>query len=194
MVDRRIRENTNHEMGMKTQLLTVILFQFFAAGFATCKENPIERAVIDISSSPDWRTIRVPDRSGDSRVLIKSLMLYVKKSPEELREIISKLEASAEVSPDLEIGGKIYILNRLYCKVPRKSERDGWMFFGGWGGIGIDENTINSLYPLVLKDGEFSLEQFSGYGGPPYRGLEEFDWLLKRFGRRFDPDGSGSEK
>ena len=177
---------------MRIYLLVVFCLQLMFAGIATCKENTIAESISDIKLAPDWRTLKFPDQTGDSKVLIESLLKHVRYKPEEFREIIRGLAVEAEVNYDLAIKEKIYILNRLYCNVPKYSKRDDWKVFGGWGGIGVDKNTLSSLYPLVLKDGEFTLEQFSGYGGPPYRGLEEFDWLLKRFGQRFNKGRSES--
>jgi hypothetical protein len=194
MVDWRVFAHFNHEMGMRIHLLVVFTLQLLFAGIATCKENTIAESISEIKLAPDWRTLRFPDRTGGSKVLIETLLKHVKYNQEEFRRIIRGLAVEAELNQDLAIGGKIYILNRLYCNVPNHSKRDDWKVFGGWGGIGVDEDTLSSLYPIVLKDGEFTLEQFSGYAGPPYRGLEEFDWLLKRFGQRFNNDSSESGK
>lgn len=175
---------------MITYLLNILCFVLLFAGISTTRGAGLEESIVAINAAPDWRALQFPHQNAEVKILMGCLLKYVRFAPEDFREIIKSLATSAEHNSDLAIGGKIYILNRLYCNVPRHSKRDGWKVFGGWGGIGVDENTIDSLYPLVLKSGEFDLQQFSGYGGPPYQGLEEFDWLLKRFGQRFKAPGS----
>lgn len=150
------------------------------------RADRVDTAIVEINMAPDWRGIRFPNDGGETKKLIDALMKHAKATPNEARELVMKLVASGETDHDLEIAGKIYIFNRLYCNVPRHSKRNDWKVFGGWGGIVVDENTINSLYPLVLNKGEFKLEQFSGYNGPPFQALDEFDWLFKRFGQRFE--------
>jgi hypothetical protein len=152
---------------------------------AKCDENELQKAAFEISVAPDWRGIPFPNDGTTGAKLIDTLSRYTNYSPADARKLVMMLIDAGGDPPDLEVGGKIYIFNRLYCNVPESSKRDDWKIFGGWGGIAVDGNTVNSMYPLVLSNGKFNLKQFSGYAGPPYQALEEFDWLFKRFGQRF---------
>ena len=170
---------------MRTCLLNACCFLLLLASNSKSNADDLGKAIVEINQAPDWRSLPFPSDGSEAKKLVNTLMKYANYTPENAREIVKRLAISLEPISDLKVGGKIYIFNRLYCNVPRHSERVGWKVFGGWGGIGVGDNTIDSLYPLILKDGEFTLEQFSGYGGGNYQGLEEFEWLLKRFGQRY---------
>lgn len=170
---------------MRKYLLNTFLLLSLLVTSSNCKGDALDKAIIEINQAPDWRTIHFPNDGTEGQKLIRTLMKYVNYTPEDARELVNRLVISGGTTSNQEIGGKVYLFNRLYCNVSQYSNRDGWKVFGGWGGVAVNETTINSLYPLEQKDGGFKLELFSGYAGPPYQGLEEFDWLLKRFGQRF---------
>lgn len=161
---------------------------------AKCDENELQKAVVEINAAPDWRGIPFPSDGTNGARLVNTLLKYKHYSPAKARRLVKMLIDTSGEPLELDVGGKIYIFNRLYSNVPESSTRTEWKVFGGWGGIAVDDNTINSMYPLVLSNGVFKLEQFSGYGGPPFQALEEFDWLLKRFGPRFKTGEASPEK
>jgi hypothetical protein len=103
------------------------------------------------------------------------------------RKLVEKLSGFSIKNFNRDIAGKIYIFNRIFCKVPEKSPSDSWKVFGGWLGIETKDENVNSLFPLQEpNEGDLKLvNSFSGYMGPPYQGLAEFDFLIERFGRRF---------
>lgn len=175
-------------------MLVTIFCLFLVSMPAKSAENELQKAVVEISAAPDWRRIPFPSNGTTAARLVNTLLKYKDYCPEKARILVKMLINTSGKTLDLDVGGKIYIFNRLYINVPESSKRADWKVFGGWGGIAVDDHRINSMYPLVLSNGEFKLEQFSGYGGPPYQALEEFDWLLKRFGPRFKTEQVSPEK
>ena len=145
----------------------------------------------EILKAPDWDQPEVDElikkRIGKERgeKILNVLGKYTSLSTDQARALLILLSDSGKKT-DLRIGGKIYIFNRLYCDVPETVEREGWEFFGGWGGVPSSDKTINALYPLKKnEEGKLELHYLSGsYTGPNYRGVAEFDFLIERFGRR----------
>ena len=148
----------------------------------------IGAAVKEISSAPNWTGMDEVKITIEGPKIIQILEKYVDLPLQDARGLLRQLlDSGGEF--DLDIAGKVYIFNRLYCNVPASIKRDGWKFFGGWAGVPITASSVNSLYPLSVKnDSQLELKSvFSGYAGPPYRGLEELDYFIERFGRRADP-------
>jgi polyhydroxyalkanoate synthesis regulator phasin len=176
-------------MGMNAIILYIVIISSATAslGFAA----DLNSAAKEILSAPDWtrtEAVEIANKRIDEKrgkKIIDVMEKYAALSPEEARSLVSNLSDSGKPY-DLSIGGKIYIFNRVYCNVPEKVKKVDWKFFGGWGSVPQDKETVNSLYPLrKTKTGRLELFYLSGsYTGPPYRGLEEFDFLLKRFGKR----------
>lgn len=151
----------------------------------------LDSGVKEILNVSDWTRSEAVElankRIGEKRG--REILVVMEKfrniSPDDARQLVIKLTNSGKPY-DLGIGGKIYIFNRVYCNVPEIVKKEDWKFFGAWGSIPQDEKTVNALYPLRLTaEGKLELFYLSGsYAGPVYRGLDEFDFLLKRFGRR----------
>lgn len=145
----------------------------------------------EILSAPDWTRTEAAEIANKridvkrGQKIVDVMTKCADLSPEEARRLVSNLSASGKPY-DLSIGGRIYIFNRVYCNVPEKVKKVDWKFFGGWGSVPQDKETVDSLYPLrKTTTGRLELFYLSGsYTGPPYRGIEEFDFLLKRFGKR----------
>lgn len=147
----------------------------------------IDLAIKDISAAPKWVSMGNEKFQMEGAKLIQILMQYTDLDPKEARNLVDKLSVpSGSLYTQMDIAGKIYIFNRLYCNVPDKSEMSDWKVFGDWRGVTVTQGRINSLFPLS-KNKRDRLEltgHFHGYFGAPYRGLSEFDFLMKRFGRR----------
>lgn len=151
----------------------------------------LELACRSINDAPSWTRMSGDTIDSEGPKLSSVLRNFAAISPENARKLVERLSAlsqdpSKEAAIDHDICGRIYIFNRLYCNVPRMVDRIDWKFFGGWGGIPGDELRLNALYPLTQGEGgSLELTETSGgYYGPRYRGLEEFDFLLSRFGKR----------
>lgn len=150
-----------------------------AAGF------DVELAVKAVKNAPRWTEMTEEQIATDGPKLIAVLDGFVDLSPADAREVVKALQVAAGKTDDTDLYGKIYIYNRLYCKVPVTVDQSTWRFFGGWVGVRVFKGSVNALYPLGKRaDGRLELSaSFGGYMGPLYRGLAEFDFLLKRFGR-----------
>ena len=150
--------------------------------------SDLENSIKEIENATSWTSLSDKQVLTDGDKLTSILKKYVFLKTGEAREIVEKLESLYQDKFDSDIAGKIYVFNRLFCNVPEKSPNEKWKFFGGWAGVSIKNNYVNSLFPLKkLENGKLKLiYSFSGYTGPHYKGLAEFDFLLKRFGRRFD--------
>jgi hypothetical protein len=148
----------------------------------------IEDATKEIESASSWTRLSDKQVLTDGDKLTSILEKYVFLKTITAREIVERLEMLYQNKFDSDVAGKIYVFNRLFCNVPEKSNHEKWMFFGGWAGVSIKDNYVNSLFPLTkLDNGKLKLVySFAGYTGPHYRGLAEFDFLIERFGRRFE--------
>ena len=86
---------------------------------------------------------------------------------------------------DTSLWSRVFLLNRYLFQVPEISPIDGHLF-GGWAGTPVENGMVNRLWPFSY-DGQNRLQlvgEFEGYYGPPYRGLDEFDYFQKKFGLR----------
>ena len=179
-------------MGMKTFIFYVSIF-IFAASTSFGGEVDLDSAAKEILKAPDWTRSEATEvankRIGEQRgrEILDIIEKHTNLSPEDARQLVIRLSASGK-SYDLSISGKIYIFNRVYFNVPKMADKSDWKFFGAWGGIPQDKTTINALYPLRMTgEGKLELFYLSGsYAGPPYRGLDEFDFLLKKCGKRMN--------
>jgi hypothetical protein len=83
---------------------------------------------------------------------------------------------------------KLFVLNRFVFNVPEHAKFSG-PFFGGWEGVPHDEREMNVMWPLSHgKDGQLELSgAYGGYSGERFRALEEFDFFLRKYGRRSIP-------
>lgn len=140
-----------------------------------------------IAAGPKWVNMSNEELQKGRGELMGVLRKFTDLDTVRARDLVEKLSIlPADYNIKMDIAGKIYIFNRLYCNVPDKSEISNWKIFGGWGGVYVAKGRINSLFPLSKnKAGQLELTgHCSGYFGAPYRGLSEFDFLLERFGRR----------
>ncbi len=116
---------------------------------------------------------------GDARKLVEGLTLSSKT--------LDGFELLPEQGTyDMDVAGKIYVFNRLYCNVPETFNQKETKIFGGWIGVVAENESINILFPLhPAADGSIELAfVFGGYKGMPYRGNQEFEFFIKTFGVR----------
>jgi hypothetical protein len=85
---------------------------------------------------------------------------------------------------DVSAAGRLYVLNRYAFNVPAHTSNPR-LFGGFWREMG-DEMGANELWPLAIDQAEHLrlVGTFLGYTGPPYAGLEEFDYFSHRYGLR----------
>lgn len=177
-------------MGMITCLATAASM-LFTVVISHGEEIDFNLAIKEILLAPDWTRSEAAELANKrtnedkGRKILSILNKFKMVSPANARELVIRLSAAGEPH-DLSIAGKVYIFNRLYCNVPEKVEKSGWSFFGAWGSVPQDKDTVNSLYPLRMTgEGKLELYYLSGsYSGPAYRGADEFDFFMKRFGKR----------
>lgn len=172
--------------------ISLLCFIIFFWGGITLTANELdfklEDAVKEINLLPSW--ISMNDKSKlaeESKSLITTLVKYAHITPENARQLINKLQKQSGEKVDVDLASKIYVFNRIYCRVPTNTKQEEMSFFGGWLGIPSKEGSINILFPLSENlDGQLKLSEiYRGYNGRPYQGLEEFEYFLKRFGPRF---------
>jgi hypothetical protein len=164
------------------------IFSFFlSVVLSHADQFDVNSALKEIASAPDWTAMDEKHIITDGSKIINTFSKYCDLPSENARLLIQRLAESGDEF-NLSIASKIYIFNRMYFNVPEMTDRVGWKFFGGWSGIPINETNVRSLFPLAIKDdGSTELKNvFSGYSGASYRGLDEFDFFLERFGPRKD--------
>ena len=105
-----------------------------------------------------------------------------------LRDALERYVSKRQAEDNYSIGemGKLFILNRYLFNVPSSSELKQASFFGAWYGVPENERYVNLLWPLKIENnGKLTLVgEFSGYFGPDFRAVEEFDYFHRRFGCR----------
>jgi len=166
-------------------LVIVSSFYVWAADLESMKR--------ELQDAPGWPDMVTPEElksKGDK--LITTLVKCQNLSPDQVRQLIAFLLQNANPDQRMSAWTKVYVLNRLYCNVPEWVQTDDIKFFGGWGGIPVKDQRIRLLYPLVRDSVDsFHIGNLIGsYTGPDYFGLEEFDYLLKRFGVRTSSKGA----
>jgi hypothetical protein len=143
--------------------------------------SPVERVVESLQSCPAWSAARC-----DPEVVIAHLGRLARVSTPTLRAGIERFVARCKVHKSYDIANmsKPFVLNRLLFLVPDKEMPDVRRF-GGWE-RSPNDTSGDPLWPVRLKDGlEPRLKgKYSGYSGPSYLAVEEFDYFLREYGRR----------
>ena len=111
-----------------------------------------------------------------------------------LRDALERYVSKRQAEDNYSIGemGKLFILNRYLFNVPSSSELKQASFFGTLVlRDSENERYVNLLWPLKIENnGKLTLVgEFSGYFGPDFRAVEEFDYFNRRFGRRVEKTG-----
>lgn len=93
---------------------------------------------------------------------------------------------------------KLYMLMRIYFRMPPQDTLDKGVVFGGFlrpslGVVGRPREFWAS-WPVVL-DGEevVGIEPALGYSGSPWKMLDEFDYLHEQYGLRYQPTPAGTD-
>jgi hypothetical protein len=144
-------------------------------------------AVVILDKAPIWTSITADDqRTG--QLVCETLRPLLEKDPAELRNILVKYVAGLRADDPDKLGSlsKIFVLNRMFFNVPDDDRLDNVQFFGGWNGVPFGNGKVNMMWPVSMtKEGGFKIAgYFCGYFGPEYSPLDEFDFLLKRYGKR----------
>jgi hypothetical protein len=168
-------------------IILIIFLLLIHIGISQADQFDVDSAVKDIIAAPDWTVMNEKSLLIEGDKIIKILAKYCDLPSNNVRMLIQKLSESGDEF-NLSIGSKIYILNRMFFNVPEIADRSGWKFFGGWAGVPINGSRVSALFPLsITDDGLTKIKNvFGGYSGASYRGLEEFDFFLERYGRRID--------
>ena len=156
-----------------------------------------EKSIIlskSLLSVPLWTDIP-PDKEYTHE---KDLFLALNKADEmsvkEVRKTIQDMFGSVDrnkskkIHDEFVVWCRVFVLNRYYANVPEWESLDNLEGFGGWLGIPRIKGKVNMLFPLAINEaGDFYLAGRlgkNGFMGPAYRGLDEFDYLIKKYGVR----------
>lgn len=146
------------------------------------EDRELNQVVATLEKLPPW-TVAKPKEND----IIQSLAVLDASPTARLRdgvvEYVKGRKAVGEYS--LAEMSKVFLLNRFIFRVP-ESEAQDVRFFGGWYGVPFTNGVANLMWPLGYTDqGTITIKGgYGGYAGPPYRGVEEFDFFAKRYGRR----------
>lgn len=148
---------------------------------STTGETP-SQVVRILESCPAWSSA-----NANKREIIASLQRLSTNQTSVLRSGIEQFVAKCQSENAYDVGNmsKLFVLNRFVFSVPERDRYDG-PFFGGWEGIPHDQKEMRILWPLShAKDGQLQLTgTFAGYSGHLYLAVQEFDYFLKKYGRR----------
>jgi hypothetical protein len=151
------------------------------------KESAQSAMLQEIRNASAWDGMKQEELSVKGEPLLLVLKKCVNLSPDDARNLISRL-MQCQREDQFQEWRKVHVFNRLYFNVPEWESKKDFRAFGGWHGIPVQQDMINMLFPLQVKgNGEVVMTGVfcGGYTGPDYRGLAEFDYFLKKYGRRF---------
>ncbi len=153
-------------------------------------KSHVDEVVALIKSSPAWSDIFETDKETTQPIL-SNLEKISRYDTSIIREAVrSFIQGKIHGGKDdygVDDMSRIFLLNRYIFDIPEKNNPlQKVTTYGGWRGRPLDGKTVNLLWPFTL-DADKKLQlviNFKGYGGVPYRGLEEFDEFSKNFSRR----------
>ena len=169
---------------------------------ANIMSQNIDKSIVfskDLLSVPLWTRLPSDKEYTHEKNLFLALNKANEMSVNEIRMAIQEMLASVDnknskINDDgfneaFDVWCKIFVLNRYYANVPEWESLDNLEGFGGWLGIPRTKGKVNMLFPLAISEsGNFYLAgRLYGFMGPDYRGLEEFDYLIKKYGVRKFP-------
>lgn len=175
---------------MKSHFLLFTLFTAFLPITSKAAESPTMNYVDSLVSNESWAEMERGTFPRQDDPIIKVMQRLCREEPGFVRNVIRKL---LELGDDNTTPGNpvnkwsfVYLINRFYCHVPDWETVKDRRLFGGWVGIPEDDSRFKLGYPLVFNpDGTIELEgPLGGYTGAAYQGLNEFDFLLEKYGRR----------
>lgn len=151
-------------------------------------KNPDIRTIVDMfRKMPAWSD--TPTKNQEARkIIIQQLEQLLHQDTQMLRQAMQTYineVSQKETGYDVAAMSKLYIINRYIFNVTEAASLDKRRFASFYNREDT-QNTIHSLWPLSFT-GEKKLELtgvFQGYFGESYLALQEFDYLLKEYGRR----------
>jgi hypothetical protein len=153
------------------------------AGWTHAAERAgLNELVAMIENVPPWTVAKPKEKE-----ILSSLATLDAFPTATLRDAVAEYVKRREAAGHYLLAemSKVYLVNRFIFKVPEREGQDV-RFFGGWDGVPFTNGVANYMWPLAFgADGSIIMKgRYRGYAGPPYRGLEEFDFFSKRYGRR----------
>jgi hypothetical protein len=140
--------------------------------------------VTSLRRAPGWASIG-RDGAGERRELLEALTSVAKDRPEVVRQAIVAYLTEEGSERHVDMWSKVYILNRIMFAVPQSEQIGKVEYFGGWVGAPHDTVHWNLLWPVGIDDGVMRIDgDFSGYFGPEYRAIAEFDRFQGMYGLR----------
>lgn len=135
-----------------------------------------------IGDAPPWAAMSSETIHREGPKLIEAMSKARALTGIEARRLVQNLMDNAGAYPadriEEDAWSKVCILIRLFTNVPTEPVvlRNG---IAQWGGGKLDGSS-NVFWPLEFQGEEIVLKGvFSGYFGPPYDGVKEFDILYR---------------
>lgn len=148
-------------------------------------QQRIQRVVYEFKRCPNWINLE----AGEVELRAGVVRLYygiIQFNPEVVRDAVKEYISEKTLDPyeQLDREMSLYAFFRVYFAVPSGLLPNAKSFSGFVRPI--PDGKFDNLWPLSeAEDGKLVLSGVCGsYRGPPYRVLEEFDYLLETFGRR----------
>lgn len=141
-----------------------------------------------IENCPAWSEISISDKSALDKISI-CLEKVSKYETNVIRDAIRIYLTDRQSKNTYYVSemSRLFLLNRYIFNIPSEPVPLRQVIpYGGWAGRPMDGQKIDLLWPFTIgTDNKLHLTaRFQGYGGPSYSGLEEFDDLNKKYGRR----------
>jgi hypothetical protein len=143
-----------------------------------------------IEDSPAWTDIQFGDRSEEAKKLQQRIVEQMSKvSTYEVhvirKAIVRYIRNDKNPKFNLPRLSRVFILNRYIFNIPA-TRQIKHPVFGAWNLHPTNGEEINQMWPLAFDNtGSIILVgKCSGYSGPPYKAIQEFDFFYKAFGLR----------
>jgi hypothetical protein len=149
---------------------------------AQISEDAPEGVVRILDSCPAWS-----DSSAKTEDILSHLAQVSARESSVIRAGMERFVARhiSQKTYDIASMSKLFVLNRFLFAVPEKVKVAA-PFFGGFEGVPYNQSVMNVMWPLSFSDGgHIRLSgRYSGYSGDNYLAVQEFDFFLKKYGRR----------
>lgn len=144
--------------------------------------HDVNNVISQIMACPAWSEASKRDIKTKENIL-QCLELISRNNNNVIRKAIESL--FLKYPNDTSVWSRIFLLNRYIFQVPTDSPIDDNLF-GGWVGIPIHNQKVNRLWPFSVDNNNnlILVGVFEGYFGNGYRGLDEFDYFLRKYGIR----------
>lgn len=158
----------------------------------TSPEHSVNEVVRLLKTCPSWLLLAKGDQKA-KRDIIDHLEKIARHDPITIRQAVVRYTSAlwSRQEYNAASASAVFLLNRFIFNAPEKEPLTSseTPLFGGWAGTPKPDRAVNRLWPFTY-DSEGTLQltgRSGGYSGPPYRGIEEFDYFARNFGLRVRP-------